>query len=46
MAIPSTNQVSHLEENAAAQIELSDDEFQQLDKATVLAFYDFLGQVK
>ncbi len=35
LPIPGTSQVSHLEENvAAAQIELSDDEFQQLDKAT------------
>jgi pyridoxine 4-dehydrogenase len=35
LPIPGTRQVSHLEENvAAAQIELSDDEFQQLDKAT------------
>jgi pyridoxine 4-dehydrogenase len=34
LPIPGTSQVSHLEENvAAAQIELSDDEFQQLDKA-------------
>jgi pyridoxine 4-dehydrogenase len=35
LPIPGTSQVSHLEENvAAAQLELSDDEFQQLDKAT------------
>lgn len=35
LPIPGTSKVSHLEENiAAAQIELSDDEFQQLDKAT------------
>lgn len=35
LPIPGTSQVSHLEENiAAAQIELSDDEFQQLDKVT------------
>jgi pyridoxine 4-dehydrogenase len=35
LPIPGTSQVSHLEENvAAAQIELSDDEFQQLDRAT------------
>ncbi|PSB03816.1 aldo/keto reductase [Merismopedia glauca] len=34
LPIPGTSQVSHLEENvAAAQIELSDEEFQQLDKA-------------
>ena len=34
LPIPGTSQVSHLEENvAAAQIELSDDEFQQIDKA-------------
>lgn len=34
LPIPGTSQVSHLEENvAAAQLELSDDEFQQLDKA-------------
>lgn len=34
LPIPGTSQVAHLEENiAAAQLELSDDEFQQLDKA-------------
>ena len=34
LPIPGTSQVSHLEDNvAAAQIELSDEEFQQLDKA-------------
>jgi len=34
LPIPGTSQVPHLEENvAAAQIELSDDEFQQLDQA-------------
>lgn len=34
LPIPGTSKVSHLEENvAAAQIELSDEEFQQLDKA-------------
>ena len=34
LPIPGTSKVSHLEENvAAAQIELSDDEFQQLDNA-------------
>lgn len=34
LPIPGTSQVSHLEENvAAAQLELSDDEFKQLDKA-------------
>jgi pyridoxine 4-dehydrogenase len=34
LPIPGTSQVSHLEENvAAAQLELSDDEFQQLDRA-------------
>jgi pyridoxine 4-dehydrogenase len=34
LPIPGTSKVSHLEENvAAAQIELSDDEFQQLDRA-------------
>lgn len=35
LPIPGTSKVSHLEENiAAAQIELSDDEFQQLNQAT------------
>lgn len=35
LPIPGTSQVSHLEENvAAAQLELSDDEFEQLDRAT------------
>jgi pyridoxine 4-dehydrogenase len=35
LPIPGTSQVSHLEENVgAAQLELSDDEFQQLDQAT------------
>lgn len=35
LPIPGTSKVSHLEENiAAAQIELSDDEFQQLNNAT------------
>ncbi|MEH2247089.1 aldo/keto reductase [Nostoc sp.] len=34
LPIPGTSQVAHLEENiAAAQLDLSDDEFQQLDKA-------------
>ena len=34
LPIPGTSRVSHLEENvAAAQIELSDEEFQQLDRA-------------
>ena len=34
LPIPGTSKVSHLEENvAAAQVELSDEEFQQLDKA-------------
>jgi pyridoxine 4-dehydrogenase len=34
LPIPGTSQVSHLEENvAAAEIELSEEEFQQLDKA-------------
>ena len=34
LPIPGTSRVSHLEENiAAAQINLSDDEFRQLDKA-------------
>lgn len=34
LPIPGTSQVSHLEENvAAAQVELSDDEFEQLDRA-------------
>jgi pyridoxine 4-dehydrogenase len=34
LPIPGTSKVSHLEENvAAAQIELADEEFQQLDKA-------------
>ncbi len=34
LPIPGTSQVSHLEQNvAAAQLELSDDEFQQLDQA-------------
>ncbi len=34
LPIPGTSQVPHLEENvAAAQLELSDEEFQQLDKA-------------
>ena len=34
LPIPGTSQVSHLEDNvAAAQLELSDDEFQQLDKS-------------
>jgi len=38
LPIPGTSQVSHLEENvAAAQIELSEDEFQKLDKAGVSA---------
>jgi aryl-alcohol dehydrogenase-like predicted oxidoreductase len=36
LPIPGTSQVAHLEENiAAAQLELSDEEFQQLDKAAV-----------
>jgi pyridoxine 4-dehydrogenase len=35
LPIPGTSKVSHLEENvAAAQLELSDDEFQQLNNAT------------
>jgi pyridoxine 4-dehydrogenase len=35
LPIPGTSRVSHLEENvAAAQLKLSDDEFQQLDRAT------------
>ncbi len=35
LPIPGTSQVSHLEENiAAAQLELSDDEFQQLNEAS------------
>jgi pyridoxine 4-dehydrogenase len=35
LPIPGTSKVSHLEENvAAAQIELSDDEFRQLDRAS------------
>jgi pyridoxine 4-dehydrogenase len=38
LPIPGTSQVSHLEENAAAaQIELSDDEFQQLNNAAKAA---------
>lgn len=38
LPIPGTSQVAHLEENiAAAQLELSDDEFQQLDKAAASA---------
>ena len=37
LPIPGTSQVSHLEENvAAAQVELSDDEFKQLDRAASL----------
>ncbi|MGH2412752.1 MAG: aldo/keto reductase [Microcystaceae cyanobacterium] len=37
LPIPGTSQVAHLEENvAAAQLELSDDEFEQLDTATHL----------
>jgi pyridoxine 4-dehydrogenase len=35
LPIPGTSQVSHLEENvAAAQLELSDGEFQQLNEAS------------
>ncbi|MEH2279701.1 MAG: aldo/keto reductase [Nostoc sp.] len=38
LPIPGTSQVAHLEENiAAAQLELSDDGFQQLDKAAASA---------
>lgn len=38
LPIPGTSQVAHLEENiAAAQLELSDDEFEQLDKAAASA---------
>lgn len=38
LPIPGTSQVAHLEENiAAAQLDLSDDEFQQLDKAAASA---------
>ena len=38
LPIPGTSQVAHLEENiAAAQLDLSDDEFEQLDKAAASA---------
>lgn len=38
LPIPGTSQVAHLEENiAAAQLKLSDDEFEQLDKAAAPA---------